>query len=443
VNKPDACLPCPFYGNGRDFVPDEIRENAPVYLMAQNPHHTEIALGRPLVGKTGMMMESKFFPNAGLTREDVSVGNTYRCLYQGGKELPPVDSSIAYAAMIHCAQAHFRLPSGTRVIVAQGDYAARVLTGTDDSTSWRGYVKPLIGYGLETGVPWVPGAHDIPVLITMHLARLFREPKYMLPVKHDWTKIPRLLRRTWPRVPPKFVDQPPHPWPQRFAFDTEFPQNLGPGDTMMHRFSMSWGVNDGETCVVESDDVVQPRLAGRPRVITQYAPADIYRLARVVGIAPWDLWSTFLIEDTMVKHATLHADHPHDLNFLGSIWASINRWKHLAEENPQLYAGCDALGTLEVDMGLEREFEADSISARVYREIDQPAHRVFVEAQRAGIATNPQRITEVVEILRHATTEARQRAQAAVGWPMNVGSASQVGHQLYTVEGIKKPRGIR
>jgi hypothetical protein len=212
---------------------------------------------------------------------------------------------------------------------------------------------------------------------------------------------------------------------------------------MMHRFSMSWGVNDGETCVVESDDVVQPRLAGRPRVITQYAPADIYRLARVVGIAPWDLWSTFLIEDTMVKHATLHADHPHDLNFLGSIWASINRWKHLAEENPQLYAGCDALGTLEVDMGLEREFEADSISARVYREIDQPAHRVFVEAQRAGIATNPQRITEVVEILRHATTEARQRAQAAVGWPMNVGSASQVGHQLYTVEGIKKPRGIR
>lgn len=325
-----------------------------------------------------------------------------------------------------------------------GDYSAYAMTGTFDSTDWRGYVKPYIGNGYqEREEPWVPGAQDIPVLITMHIARLFREPEYTLATRHDWSKIQRILRRTWPVRPPTFAECPPSPWPQRFAFDTEFNPSTYDGDTSLVRYSMSWGVHDEQTCVVEEEDIKTPLVAGRLTVVTQSAPADIYRLAKVVGIPARDVWTTFRIHDTIVKHAVLHPDHPHDLNYLGSIYASINRWKHLADDHPQLYAGCDAFGTLEVDNALERELDADPRSRWIYENVDGPAHRIFVDAQRRGVRTDPERITEVVGVLETATQDAQAHARAAVGWPINLGSSQQVGHQLYTVEGIKKPRGYK
>ena len=154
------------------------------------------------------------------------------------------------------------------------------------------------------------------------------------------------------------------------------------------------------------------------------------------------VWNSYLIEDTVWKHAVLWSDHPHDLNYLGSLYSSFNRWKHLADTDPVLYSGLDAVGLLEVDQALGRELDADPASRRVWETIDRPALREFVRAQYRGLRTDPQRVKEVVSLLQGVATEASLKAQAIAGWPINVGSPSQVAQRLYAIEGLRPKRRV-
>ena len=454
MRKPASCAGCPLYGDGQGFVPDEIREGAAVMVVGQNPGADEEAEGRPFVGKTGQMMDQKYLRDAGLARDSISVGNAIRCRWKGTNDLPPIHQTLSRDALAHCARAHLRIPDGTRLIVAQGDYAAVQLTGGtvsdgDKSTGWRGYLRPRsqAQHG-PISEPWVPTRGDVPVLLTVHLARLFREPWYTLPTRLDWAKVPRILSGKWPRKPPKFHLKAPQAWPEAFAFDTEFwhEEGTAPTSARLTRWSASWGTGDGETCVIESGGIV-PRLSEsastRPRVITQYAPADVHHLARMMGMDWRDaVWNSYLIEDTVWKHAVLWSDHPHDLNYLGSLYSSFNRWKHLADTDPVLYSGLDAVGLLEVDQALGRELDADPASRRVWETIDRPALREFVRAQYRGLRTDPQRVKEVVSLLQGVATEASLKAQAIAGWPINVGSPSQVAQRLYAIEGLRPKRRV-
>ena len=465
--KPVACKGCPLYGDGRGFVPDEIREGAAVFIVGQNPGQTEVDEARPFVGKTGQMME-KYLRDAGLTRDEVSIGNAIRCRWRNTNDLPPLNQVISKDALRHCWQAHGRIPNGTRLIVAQGDYAAITLVGDtiaagDKSTGWRGYLRPYLGKRpMGFTEPWVPQSKDMPVLLTVHLARLFREPWYTLPTRLDWAKIPRILKRTWPRKPPTLSLKAPREWPAEFAFDSEFwhEEGTAPTSARLIRWSASWGTGDGETCVVEAGGAVpQPAHGRRPRVVTQYAPADVHHLARLTS-TDWrgrggldrrsmpdeggetisSVWDTFSIEDTVWKHAVLWSDHPHDLNYLGSLYSSFNRWKHLGDREPILYSGLDALGLLEVDTALKRELDSDPASRHVWESIDRPALRHFVISQYTGLRTHPSRVNEVVSMLQAQATEATLRAQAITGFPINLGSPTQVAHRLYEVENLKAQR---
>lgn len=135
--------------DGWGFVPDEIIDNAPVMVLGQNPGHEEERNGQPFVGATGQEMERVYFPAAGLERGvNVSLGNAIRCRWiKGGKRtnlLPP--ERILGPALVHCMQAHFRPPSQTRLIVAQGALAWRALGGPGSVTAWRGFLKPSTPY---------------------------------------------------------------------------------------------------------------------------------------------------------------------------------------------------------------------------------------------------------------------------------------------------------
>ena len=460
VRDVPGCRGCPLHEDGnKPFVADELLDGAPVMIVGQGPGAEECEQGRPFVGKTGQMME-KYLRDAGLTRDEVSVGNALRCRWRGTNDLPPITQTITKDALKHCWAAHGRIPDGTRLIVSQGDYAAVTLTGEtvsagDKSTGWRGYLRrctlPHVSRPNSFTEPWVPQPADLPVLLTVHLARLFREPWYTLPTRLDWAKIPRILSGKWPRKPPKFNLAPPETWPSAFTFDTEFwhEEGTAPTSARLIRWSASWGTGDGETCVVEAavhEHVgPRPKVLGssylRPRVITQYAPADVHHLARLTG-TDWrgSVWDSYLIEDTVWKHSCLHSDYAHDLNFLTSCYGSFNRHKHLSESDPLLYSALDATVLWEVDQALERELNADPQSRRVWETIDRPALGEFVRAQYRGLRTHPARVNEVVDLLKGQADEATLRAQAIAGWPINLGSNPQVGHRIYEVEGIRPGR---
>lgn len=159
--KPDACIGCPLYGDGRGFVPDELVDGAEVLVLAQNPGGDEekgdrvagyaggrpvyvADVPRPLIGKTGYELTTTYLPIAGLTRgKDVSLANVLKCRWvKGGRrtnDLPP--DKILADATAHCTRVHLHIPASVRLVVAMGALAWKIVGSGGSVSEWRGFLK--------------------------------------------------------------------------------------------------------------------------------------------------------------------------------------------------------------------------------------------------------------------------------------------------------------
>jgi uracil-DNA glycosylase len=447
--KPDACKGCPFFGDGQGFVPDTINDQAEVFIYAQNPgkdeEHGEHFDGetyhpttpQPLIGRTGHMMDKSFLPVAGLTRDQVSVGNAIRCRYKHYNDLPPLDHVIMRDALWHCHTKHFKLPAKTRLVVVQGEYALYALTQQGNEkhrkiSDWRGYVLPLEPLteprSLSSSIYHPGDAGSIPVLASYHLAYLFRDPTAGLITKWDWRKIPRILKGTWPRRVPTIQDGPPQTWPARSAFDTEFVPETN--KFLCYSLAYPSAKGDGSLVLRVSEQLEPGAVLGKSLVVMQNATADLPFLEKML--------KEFTYDDIMHAHAVLWSDFPHDLGFLGSLYSSLNRWKHLVDLNPKLYSAGDAYATWEIYEELEKEFDRDAASRNVYRNIQLKLIPIIRAAEAKGVAVNPATAKTAFEKRQAVLDELALRAQAIVGWPINLRSNDQVKHQLYELEGLLK-----
>ena len=462
--KPDLCQGCPAYGDGKGYVPDLIRHNAPIAVVAQEPGEDEEAgrryLGhdtyeeaphQPLIGRTGRMMDQTFLGLAGLNREDVSLGNTIRCRINHSNDFPIKKKNVQEIVRF-CTNAHRHLrPEGVKLYVAMGEGATYGLTKIlYDFNGWRGYLLPYSPHGTpytpHTDV-WTPGPGEIPVLVTHHLAYLFREPEASLPAKRDWNKVQSILDRTWPIPMSQIEDTQPDIWPRYSAFDTEFTT-----DKRRQLIRYSLATRDRRVWVVEAADMVGVTVQPKSTVIMHNAPADLGYLRRILDLSSADI----TIEDTMYAHAVLWTGKveseatkgkvggamSHALNFLGSMYARINRWKHLSDLAPRLYSGGDAIGTMDVwDTGLyggiKGELARDPKSAWVYENLQKPLIPIIMRAMATGIATNPEAVKVALQDITMTQTGYVHQAQAYAGWPINLRSPKQLAYWLYTVEGLK------
>ena len=147
-DKPVSCMGCPMYGDGRGFVPDQVIDGAPVWVIMQNPGAQEEASGIPAVGATGQMMDTHFIPLAGLERgKSVSVGNILKCRNtdQNGRktnELPK--GGVLDEAIIHCTSKYLSIPPTVKLVIAQGALAFKWATQSKigKMTDWRGFLLP-------------------------------------------------------------------------------------------------------------------------------------------------------------------------------------------------------------------------------------------------------------------------------------------------------------
>jgi len=431
--KPESCKGCPLYQSGHGFVPDEVRPGAPVMILGQNPGEEEEHAGQPFIGKTGQLQESKFMPLAGVTRADCSVGNAIRCRWMDSNELPPLDSSaFVKEAVEHCTRAHLRVPEGTRVILATGAYSLYALTGhgalkNDRISDWRGWMLPRAVPGVRLAEPGIyhPAHGDVPVIGTVHIAAIFRDALLQHPAKYDWTRVAKYLAGKWPERMPAIDFNPPATWPARAAFDTEFVPETG----KLIRYSVAWRDASGEphVHVVDGESPSAVPCDGHPVVIMHSTDADIDYLEQILP-------GGFEIEDTMHKHAVLWSDFEHTLDYLGSIYGRINRWKHLFRTSPLVYSGGDALGTWDVDVALNAEFQRDPRSEWVYRNLQLPQVHVIRRANRIGLRVNQAHVPVALEELERRCEDAEAQAQAACGWPINIASGPQMMHRLYQIE---------
>ena len=138
----------------------------------------------------------------------------------------------------------------------------------------------------------------------------------------------------------------------------------------------------------------------------------------------------------------------HTLNFLGSMYAQINRWKHLARVAPRLYAGGDAMGTMDVwttglNGGLLGELARDPETRWVYEHLQKPLIGIVLKHHQRGIATDQEQVKVALKDLERNQMVAVQRAQAYTGWPINLRSPKHLAYWLFDVEKLKARRKYR
>lgn len=413
---PKACEGCPLAPQARRFFPQSLREGAPVLVVTDTPEADK---------------EQRFEKLAGMPEGSVNVTSAIRC----DAELPEMPkgtpakqdkAGAAEGALLHCRKAHFRVPDGTQLVVARGEYALWSVAGLRSSSSWRGWVVPRrgLGNGWRAEV-WTPSFGDAPVLVTAPTA----DP---LAQRLDWRKVGRVLKREWPVPFPGYVTELPSSWPLVSAFDTEFVPETGE----LTRYSLFTG--QGQPWVIEAADVAFVRLSDgqTPTVFMHNVEADILHLERMLGPRVHQ----FRIEDTMLMDAELWCDRPHDLEYLASLYGRLNRSKHLGYESVD-YSAADAIITWDVAVALMKEMKADPISYRDYRESLFPLTPIIMEAEREGLRLRQDRVQEALAFHGAKQDAVQAEAEAFCGFPLNLGSVEQVQRWLCTIEGIgMKPK---
>ena len=159
--------------------------------------------------------------------------------------------------------------------------------------------------------------------------------------------------------------------------------------------------------------------------------ADFDALTRILPLG-----TVIAVEDTMYQHSCTWSDLDHDLDFIGSVYSKVNRWKHLLRTNPRVYAGGDALGTWDSYVPMAQELERDPRVRKVYYEYQLPLAAIIRRARASGLRVVPERVGQALASMGQTQADAETAAQAHCGWPINLGSAAQVSHELYTVERV-------
>lgn len=461
--KPLACRGCPAFGDSHGFVPDQMVEGAEVLFMFQGPgeneekglrvvdrgpdgqHVTEPYPPTPLIGITGLDFNTRYLPLAGLSRERVSVGNVMRCRWEfkGKKSNKLPNPKLVEKAIEHCA-VYFKPPVSTRLVVAAGNPAKWALTGKGTVMSgiedWRGWMAPFrppYQYGQATDTTiYLPGPSDVPVLMTLHLADMYRDPMAKIPTKADYQKIRRILDGKWPRaIPTPQQMGSPEMWVNGIAFDTEYNPTWGMKE--LHRYNVF--TPTGGLWVVEAANHQRELVPDHPidLIGQNFCTADDLTHARALGIQLGRL------DDIMLLHAALWPGLPHDLDFLASIYGRTNRWKHLVHTNPLEYAAGDPVGTMDVWRGLRAEADRAPATWRIYNRYMRPNIQTINKRRVKGLKVDQARAKDLAGSLEAELTQVMLQAQGTVGWPINLGSAQHVAWTLYRDLAFRAPRGRR
>ena len=434
------------------MCPDDHKPSARVRVVAQNPGEAEVLgkrfvrwykgeegtgeiweqdVPRPLIGKSGYELDHKFLPLAGLIRDEVECTNVVRCRLENSNDLPPLTTTMARTMVQHCQRAYWKEPHDSQILVALGAYPLWALTGEyegddDDADAadddlrasksidgWRGWLLPYRPSWRSR-----EDTYDrVRVFATYHPAFYWRA-HWLKPVgKADFSKLGRILRGTWPEPFPAMFQR-AATWPATVAFDTEY----NPWTKELHRYSVAWRTDDDTPHVHVCEPNEIARNNNNSVIIMQNAEADWPYLTSTFGRLP-ETW-----HDTMYAHAVLYGTLRHSLDFMGSVYARHNRWKHLQQSDPLVYSGMDALATYDIWQQLARELARDHQSQSLYEHELKPLLPHVMA--RPSVRLDAMHIAQAAQELKREQEELERQGQAVAGWPISISSADQISRWL-------------
>ncbi|MBC7878092.1 MAG: uracil-DNA glycosylase [Anaerolineales bacterium] len=88
AEKISVCTKCPLHEGRKKSVPGEGPANAEIMFIGEGPGFHENEQGRPFVGAAGKFLD-QLLAQAGVTREDVWIGNVVKCRPPGNRDPLP------------------------------------------------------------------------------------------------------------------------------------------------------------------------------------------------------------------------------------------------------------------------------------------------------------------------------------------------------------------
>ena len=371
-------------GAEQNFVPVQLGPSLRL-AVAEAPGEQENIEMIPLVGAAGKFQNS-LYKKAGVEREQLTVLNCINC--RPPNNIFPTDAPArkyiseqdAKDAVSHCYREHVAPVLASRPwerIDALGAESLRILTGkTDGILKWRGSPLPL------------KGEHKARVIPTLHPSYIMQYGQGMIPAV-----ISDLKKGT--NLPPEHYNL--HPTIQdlidfrseTFTFDIE--TNIFTGQITMIGF-----------CAKPYHVIVAPFHGAYVEEIKR-----IFRNAKQVtghNIVMFDLphlaaagvtiSEDCQIWDTILMQHLISPDSPHDLEFVGSIFSNKPAWKHLANEDKELYCARD----VDVTDQAFRQILPILVQQRLldlYKYTQVPLAKICHLMETTGIHTSGKRAHEV------------------------------------------------
>lgn len=451
ASKPSSCVGCSMYGTGQGYVADQLAPGATTLVLNQTPSSTDD------------LQASQFFPLAGLEHgRTVSVANVLKCRAIPGADL---DQAIQ-----HCTTNHLRIPSQTKLVIANGQLAADWCAGRSiEVHRWRGHVL----YPTRPELPTVYVTQDIP--------KLAKDPKGWWLSEIDWRKSQRTAHN-WPSAIPSRLIATAGNWSEVLrwittaiqkapyvAIDTEFiGRPFGITQPLLTMLGLGWMDSTGTTYGLQLDTrSAEPwvkasfyhhlaDLVAKVPVLFQNYAADMPILKRCAGIQ-YDTYKQ--VDDQMLAHAVLYCELPHDLEFLTSIYGGYYKIKHLGDysgmpeadkwaslqwlkdkgwieptpdDTPDLlYNWGDVIEPLMIWSHLTKAFEMDQQAYQVYRIQSIGLIPILLRSMERGIKVNKARVIQAKNEYESRVNQAQLLAEVYYGKPINLGSDDQVGYYCY------------
>jgi DNA polymerase I-like protein with 3'-5' exonuclease and polymerase domains len=143
------------------------------------------------------------------------------------------------------------------------------------------------------------------------------------------------------------------------------------------------------------------------------------------------------LDDTMLAHAVLHSEEPHDLEYLALAHGQLPPYKNAASFAPAEYNAADVVSTIQVwNRYILPAFARDPQAEFVYRTMSLPFLALQIEGEEAGIRTNQAQVERLHTKYTAKREAAIRLAWAGAGWPINLGSPDQLKTQLYNVQDL-------
>ena len=401
VREIEGCNGCPLQALYPDnsFVPARMGSGLRL-AVAEAPGETEASIGEPLVGSSGAWLRGRVGENgkhigglyykAGVRDEEVTYVNCIQC--RPPNNCFPTDPEArsyisredADVAVAHCKRAHLdpilRSRPWKRVDLF-GAKPLKIVAGKDGGIGrWRG--SPLV----------IPEVSDKPVAIpTLHPAAIGRDQTLIPAVINDLKKSVILA--------PEFYN--PHP---SLADVQAF-------DATVFAFDIETNPSTNEVLCVG--------LAARPfyAMCVPFKGAYLVELKRIFRNATEVIGQNNLqfdlplladndvappaecqVWDTMLLQHLVQPDLPHGLDFIGSIFTTKPAWKHLSDEDLELYCCRDTDVTLQAYNQLRTLVKKEGL-LDLYLNVQVPLAKICKLMQETGVRLNPSRIGEVREKL--------------------------------------------